>query len=88
MIRKSRFVVAIGLVIAMAFAAISYADGTADNTPFVDGAVSPTKLDKKKYKKVQLLTGVRTEGASRTNGCNAAGTQCNPEASSSRSART
>jgi hypothetical protein len=79
-IRKSRFVAAIGLVMVMGVSALAHADGIADNTPFVDGSVSPTKLDKKKYKKVELFTGVRTEGAISANGCNSHGTQCNPEA--------
>jgi len=53
--------VAIGLVLALGVATVAWADGASDNEAFVDGAVKPTKLDKKKYKPVQLFLGVRTE---------------------------
>lgn len=73
MIRKSRMAVAIGLVLALGVATIAYADGASDNTAFVDGSVSPKKLDKKKYKPVNLFLGVRTEAP------NVDGNQQNPE---------
>lgn len=62
MIRKSRFAVTIGLVMALSVAAIAYADGVSENDPGVKGKVSPTKLDKKKFKPVSLLSGVFTAG--------------------------
>lgn len=73
MIRKSRMAVALGLVLALGVATVAWADGATDNTPFVDGSVNPSKLDKKQYKPVNLLVGVRTEGP-------VTGTQENPEA--------
>jgi hypothetical protein len=66
--------VAVGLVLALGVAAIAYADGASDNEAFVDGSVKPKKLDKKKYKPVNLLLGVRTETAV------VDGAQQNPEA--------
>ena len=60
MIRKSRFVVALGLVLALGVAGIAFADGTSENEATVFGKVTPKKLDKKKYKPVQLYTGVAT----------------------------
>ncbi len=62
MIRKSRFAVTAGLVIALGAAGIASADGRSENTPQVVGSVKPTKLDKKKYKPVTLYTGVATSG--------------------------
>ena len=73
MIRKSRMAVALGLVLALGVATVAWADGATDNEPFVDGSVNPSKLDKKKYKPVNLFVGVRTEGP-------VTGTQENPEA--------
>ena len=75
MIRKSRIVVAVGLVLALGVATIAYADGAADQEAFVDGKVTPKKLDKRDYKPVNLLLGVRTEPLVPVNG-----TQQNPEA--------
>ena len=72
MIRKSRLVVMLGLVLALGVAAIAYAVGADDATPHVDGKVSPKKLYKKQYKPVQLFTEVSTELA-------VDGTQENPE---------
>lgn len=71
MIKKSRFVASIGLVMALGMSTVAFATGATDNTPFVDGSVSPSKLDKKKYKPVNLFSGVRTEA-------NVDGTQANP----------
>jgi hypothetical protein len=73
-IRKSRMAVALGLVLALGVATIAYADGASDNEAFVDGNVKPSKLDKNKYKPINLLLGVRTE-APVVNGA-----QQNPEA--------
>ncbi len=72
MIRRSRLVVTIGLVLALSVAAFAYATGADDNTAIVEGSINPSKLDKKKYKPVNLLTGVATEGP-------VTGTQQNPE---------
>ena len=50
MIKKSRFVLAIGLVLALGVGSLAFADGASNNTAFVDGGVTPKKLDKKKFK--------------------------------------
>jgi hypothetical protein len=82
MISKTRLVVVTGLVLAMAVAATAWADGTGDNTPEVIGSIKEKKLDKKKYKPVELTLGVATNGP--VNGSQAChpstGGQCNPEA--------
>jgi hypothetical protein len=62
-VRKSRLVVTLGLVMALGVATIAYADGASDNEADVVGSVKPTKLDKKKYKPINLFTGVVTKGA-------------------------
>jgi len=67
-IKKSRFVVSIGLVVAVGAGAIALADGASTNTAFVDGSVKPAKLDKKKYKPISLFSGVRTEVPTGVNG--------------------
>ena len=72
MIQKSRFIVVLGLVMALALTAIAYATGEDDNTAFVDGKVKPTKLSPKRYKPVSMFTGVRTDGP-------VTGSQENPE---------
>ena len=61
MVQKSRFVLSMSLVLALGVASVALADGVSENEAFVDGNVSPTKLDKKKYKPIQLFSGVRTE---------------------------
>jgi hypothetical protein len=66
--------VAIGLVLALGVSTFAFADGASDNEAFVDGSVSPKKLDKKKYKPVNLFLGVRTEP-----GVPVDGNQQNPE---------
>jgi len=63
---------AAALTLTLATAAIAVADGAADNQAFVEGKVKPAKLDKKKFKKVSLFTGVRTE-------TNVTGFQSNPK---------
>ena len=60
MIKKSRLVISTALCVAVAGSTLAFADGASDNTPFVDGNVSPSKLDKKKYKPISLFSGVRT----------------------------
>ena len=71
MLSKSRLIVAIGLVLALAVSGIAFAQGTV-NEAFVDGSVKPSKkLDKKKYKKTNLLLGIRNENT-------ITGTQVNP----------
>jgi hypothetical protein len=60
-LKKSRLAVATGVVVALSASAIALADGVSSNDAFVDGKVSPTKLDKKKYKPISLFSGVRTE---------------------------
>ena len=72
MIHKSRFIVMLGLVMALGIAAVAYADGDGDNDAFVDGKVKPNELDQRKFKPVQFFTGVRTEGP-------VTGAQQNPE---------
>lgn len=60
--RKTRFAVTLGATVALGVSAIAYADGVSENEAQVEGSVKPTKLDKKKFKPVTLLTGVRTTG--------------------------
>ena len=74
MIKKSRFVLALGLVIALGLGAIAYGNGASDNQASVDGSIGKTKLPKKKADRVKnsLFSGVRTE----TNA--PLGTQSNP----------
>jgi hypothetical protein len=69
---KSRTVVALGLVIALAVSAMAFATGATDNQAFVDGKIKTTKLPKNDYVKNQLFTGVRTETSAPL------GTQSNP----------
>ena len=59
--KKSRFVLSIGAVIALGAGTLAYADGASENTAFVDASIKPTKLDKKKYKPIEMFSGVRTE---------------------------
>jgi hypothetical protein len=72
-VKKSRFVLALAMTIALAFAGMAFGDGASENQAFVDGKVTPKKLDKKKYKPVNLFLGVRTEA-------NVNGQQKNPKA--------
>ena len=71
MIKKSRFFVSVGVVAALGAGTLALADGASENEAFVDGAVKPAKGDKKKYKPIELFSGVRTRdrrstGRSRT----------------------
>jgi len=54
-------IVASGLAVTLATAGIAVAGGTgaAENEAAVDGKVTPSKLDKKKFKPVNLFLGVR-----------------------------
>jgi hypothetical protein len=70
-IQKSRFVLALALTLALGVAGIAWADGATDNVAHVEGSVNPKKLDKKKYKPVNLFSGVATEAT-------VDGTQSNP----------
>ena len=64
--------VAATLIAALATGGIALATGATDNQAFVDGKVTPKKLDKNKRRPVNLFVGVRTEGP-------VTGTQENPE---------
>lgn len=73
MLSKSRLIVAVGLVLALAVSGIAFAQGTV-NEAFVDGSVKPSKkLDKKKYKKTNLFLGIRNQNT-------VTGAQINPAA--------
>jgi hypothetical protein len=72
-IKKSRLVVSIGMVVALIGSTLALADGASTNEAAVDGSISPTKLDKKKYKPISLFSGVRT-----TVPGGVTGTQSNP----------
>jgi hypothetical protein len=60
-IKKSRFVLALAAVIALAFAGIAVGDGTSENDAQVVGSIKGKKFDKKKYKPVQFFAGVATQ---------------------------
>jgi hypothetical protein len=70
---NARLIAAIVAVVALGIASVALADGTSRDTTFVDGSVKPAKLDKKKWKPVEMFTGVRTEAAGGVDG-----TQPNP----------
>jgi hypothetical protein len=72
-IKKSRFALALGMVLALAFAGVAFGDGATDNVAKVEGSVKPNKLSKNDYKPVTLFSGVATEA-------NVTGTQANPAA--------
>lgn len=59
MFRKSRKVVALGLTLAVGVAGLAIADAADDNDAKVIGKVNPAKLDKKKFKPVNLQLGVK-----------------------------
>lgn len=71
MIRKTRLVLAFGLVLALGVAGIAFADGVSENDAQVQGEIKPTKLSKKEYKPVSLFSGVITRTT-------VDGTQSNP----------
>ena len=58
--KKTRFIVATGLAVALGTAGIAFADGTSENTETVTGKVSPSKLSKKTAKPVEMTTTVAT----------------------------
>jgi len=60
-IRKSRMIVAVGLVSVLSGSTLAFATGADDADPRVLGELTPSKLDKKKYKPVQMLAGVETD---------------------------
>src|SRR5687767_14250628 len=60
-IKKSRFVLALGLTMALGVGGMAFGDGASDNEAFVDGKLQKTKMDKKQFKPNQLFSGVRTE---------------------------
>jgi hypothetical protein len=71
-VRKSRLIVALGLVLALGVSGVAFGGGADAITTFVDGKVKPSKkLEKKKFKKASLFLGVRNEA-------NITGTQSNP----------
>ncbi len=70
---RSRLFFALALVAVLSTSAIAFAAGADTNDAFVDGQIKPSKLDKKKYKPVELLSGVRTSVQGGVNG-----TQSNP----------
>lgn len=70
MFSQSRKVVALGLVTALVGTGVAVAGGTtgADlNDATVEGSVNPSKLDKKKFKPVNLFLGVRNSLSSTGN---------------------
>jgi hypothetical protein len=73
LLKKSRLVVSTGLVVALSASTIAFAAGADTNEAAVDGTIKPTKLDKKKYKPIELFSGVRTSVPGGVNG-----TQSNP----------
>jgi len=76
MIKRKWLVLGVGLAVSFGATSIAFAAGAADTQDaFVDGKVSPSKLDKKKYKPVKLFLGVRTEIPG-----GVTGTQSNPHA--------
>lgn len=56
---KSRKVVALGLTLAVGVAGVAFATAADDNDAQVVGKVAPAKLDKKKFKPVNLTLGVK-----------------------------
>jgi hypothetical protein len=70
-IRKSRWIVALGIAAALSISSYAYGTGASDNNAIVDAKITPSKLDKKKFKPVNLFLGVRNEAT-------VTGTQSNP----------
>jgi hypothetical protein len=71
MIRHARLIVCVGLAVALGAAGSAAADGVSENAAFVDASVKPKKLGPKKWKPIELFSGVRTE-------TNITGFQSNP----------
>ncbi len=61
MIRISRLVVAIALVVALGVTTLAIGDGASENSVGVEMKLTPTKRDKKKYKPATLFSGVTTD---------------------------
>ena len=55
---RIRMIVALGATLAIGTAAFAYADGASEIDSTVNASLSPNKLDKKKYKKASLDSGV------------------------------
>jgi hypothetical protein len=72
-IKHGRVIAAVGVAVALGAGSLAYADGASTNDAFVDGSISPKKLDKKKFKPIELFSGVRTSVPGGVNG-----TQANP----------
>jgi hypothetical protein len=70
-IKGIRTTIAAAVVLALGMAGYAAADGASEHEAAVVGKVKPAKLDKKKYKRVALFTGVVTTGG-------VTGTQANP----------
>ncbi len=70
--RKTRLAASIALTVSLGAATFAYADGASENDASVLGSVKPSKLDKKKYKPINLYSGVSTQGV-------VTGSQENPE---------
>lgn len=56
--------VALGSVLAIGVAGLAFADGKSEQTSTVNATITPTKLDKNKYKTAVLDSGVTTENTS------------------------
>jgi hypothetical protein len=65
-ISKSRLVLALALTLALGISGIAFADAADDNVSEVKGKVNPKKLDKKKFKPVNLFSQVATDYADPT----------------------
>ncbi len=61
MIRISRLVVAIALVVSLGVTTLAIGDGASENSVGVEMKLTPTKRDKKKYKPATLFSGVTTD---------------------------
>ena len=61
MIRISRLVVAIALVVALGVTTLAIGDGASENSVGVEMKLTPTKRDKKKFKPATLFSGVTTD---------------------------
>lgn len=73
MVRHKRVIAAVGVIAALGGSGVAFGDGASTNEAAVDGSTTPTKLDKKKFKPVELFSGVRT-----TVPGGVTGTQSNP----------
>src|SRR5436190_8493369 len=60
-IRISRFVLAIALVVALGVTQLAIGDGASENSVGIQFKLTPTKRDKKKFKTATLFSGVTTD---------------------------